>query len=146
MIILDNSRVATFCACPRAYYLRYVKNLVRNERSSTAADFGTCIHKFLELFYSGKEVNESMKSAIEEYNKLIGEDEFYTIERLEEACSSYVEQWREEDLEPIYVETYFTIPLDYELLFEGRIDLIARSKTGMTYVIDHKTTKRSADK
>ena len=48
-INLDNSKRSTFAACPRKYYLQYVRHL-QSRRGAEALIFGKVYHVFHETY------------------------------------------------------------------------------------------------
>ena len=143
--VYDNSQVVCYQKCPMAYYLQYVKGLVKSdskESSTLHIDFGSHFHKFLELFYDremkgGKEpinVNE-IWSTFEDR-----EDEAVKTRRNgERLCLAYVENYKGQDrFEILEVEKSRVFDLgDYKFIVKR--DAVVR-ESGNVFSFEHKTT------
>lgn len=117
---LTISAIRKYVRCPRAYCLRYIKELVPSSRED-ALYFGSEIHNALEARYSGGEY------------KFEGLD----IEKRSQAeamMEAYDERYKDNDYEVKDVERIFKRDG-----FAGKVDLVLADGT----VVDHKTAGKS---
>jgi hypothetical protein len=158
VIIMDNTRYETLTTCPMKYYLSYVRNFAKKEKSP-ALIFGTAIHKALEKWYKTGSLWEACLSIDETFSEFAEEvedgsyfnnsDDHRTSTRAKQVMTHYTERYREENFKIFEVngekllETSFCIPLtkigDYEILYYGIIDAVIEMD-GEIFVMDHKTT------
>ena len=132
------SKLKNFGECPISYYKNYILHEKKNDKSGLS-EFGTFCHKILEMYEKGQLEIWEMLSYYQ--------DNFQT-----EVPSSFVVKMSDtfsKDLYPYYYadgENYFTnfegysnweileseyefeIPITDYALFNGKVDLIARSK------------------
>ena len=126
--------------------------------------FGSAIHIFLEDYYIGKSIKDSINRAIEYYKPYnetldVTPREFRTVSNLIRICKAYAEEYgtaahiweTEKAIEPLkdidgkpLVEYKFAIPIwaneHFDLLLSGTIDLVATYHGYPCVLIDHKTT------
>lgn len=151
------SKLKNFGECPICYYKNYVLHEKKNDKSGLS-EFGTFCHKILEMYEKGQLEIWEMLSYYQ--------DNFQT-----EVPSSFVVKMSDtfsKDLYPYYYadgENYFTnfegysnweileseyefeIPITDYALFNGKVDLIARSKkSGRLIIIDHKSKSKFKSK
>lgn len=144
--VIDNYAIDCFRNCPKYYYWRIVRGLTKPFEKKTAADFGTAIHKGLEVYYKGGLTPQAQDDALVAFAK-----EFTTKENLEddkrtvtkglELLQKYFVQYGAEPFNVIDVEVGGAIELNEEWMYSFRIDLITEwhSPKGI-YGFDHKTT------
>lgn len=138
-MILDNTKVTEFNACPRKFYWAHVRHLslVSENNLPSALQYGIAIHSGLETLYKGGSLEESIvifkglfpeKYSTTVRTPLIGE------KMLRQYYNTYIpEVWKVE-----HVEAHITMELSKDLLFYGRIDLIVDFLSQLQ-VVDHKT-------
>lgn len=151
------SKLKNFEECPICYWRNYIKHFPKNDKSGLS-EFGTFCHKILEMYEKGElEIWEMLS--------------YYKDNFAKEVPSSFVVKMSDtfsKDLYPYYYqdgENYFTnfegysnweileseyqfeIPITDNALFNGKVDLIARSKkSGRLIIIDHKSKSKFKSK
>lgn len=136
-MIIDNSQMKTFQACPFQYYERYVRGIELDwlKKGATAAEFGTRMHQLLEMHYRDLQGNP-----IPPYPE-------FPLEGIElEAqltMAAYLNHYPVEPFTVLDVEKTFRVPLTDRHEYVGKFDVILRdNETGMLSIMDHKTEKR----
>lgn len=153
---IDHSSASTFRACPRKYFLNYVRNIAPRH-GSTALRYGTCWHAALEEFYRTMQANgwtkveEAISNGIVAASKAWdkeGElfdfyDDYRTMENLAQSMVLYADNFfYDAELEVIELENEFEIEIGDETLFTGRVDMILRM-SGALWPVEHKSTSQS---
>lgn len=142
------SRAATFEACPRAYYYRFIKEL---EAERPARDVGNALHAFLALYYTGQMAVDAPKNNCVDArwlrDALLQTD--VNPESIEEAWrlfDAYIGFYREDFIKPVAAE-YTAV--DVRLGHSCRYDLIAQIEDAPPslnlqpgyYIVEHKSAK-----
>lgn len=156
VIYVDASSLKDCGGCYRKYYLNNLKGYNLLEEKEYKMQYGTCFHKFAELFYSGVPVKDAISTAVESYSEhlkgiIFPEDEFRTPSHLIAVCKKYAESFGSDVIVPVknpvdgkpLVEAKFAIPWFHTSLYEfilcGTIDLVCLYD-GELCLVDHKTT------
>lgn len=153
--MVSQSKVKTFRRCHAAYDFRYVEKL-RRKRKSRPLQFGTMIHESLERHFNGDEAMdyfEEIRADVKAMKLFAQErDEFGDIVNdTEDIIESYIDYWDGHDLRPIRkarrgAEHTFEIELFEDVVWNGKIDAIAKTSNGLRWLVEHKTyTRRPND-
>lgn len=136
----DSSSLKTYVACPRKYYWRYVRHLLKKGPKSPPLSFGTAIHEALRLWY----IHHDIELVVDAFHDLWDErfsDKKRTHDRGEALLRGYAKRYDQEHFtwisEP---ETTFNLDLNGST-FVGRFDGIVNFQ-GTPLVIDHKTATK----
>ena len=152
---LDNTKIGTFERCPREFFLRHVLFLTRHSEGSVATEFGKAFHSALELFFSGKPVEEaiqlgalklqeSLSRLAESGNERVYEDGRADIDTFVRALQYFLNSGAGRELSSLIKDAKCELKLrlvdksGWELL--GRIDLLAETHSGQIMIVDFKTT------
>lgn len=137
----DASKITEYKLCPRKYYFRYERGLVKKGEVSTPLLFGVAYHKALEELYRGRPLAEVNQAFLDLFPPE-AESKDRTRENGLRLIASYIAKWRHEDFEILAEpELAFHFRLgDFE--YVGRIDLLTQSKDGVIRPMDHKTVSR----
>ncbi|UOF78245.1 pD-(D/E)xk nuclease superfamily [Caudoviricetes sp.] len=148
--MIDNSSLQTFKECAYRYQLKYVEGYEKIEKGAEVhhANFGSAIHKGLEIHYKGGSDYEAIESFKKEYpSQLDPEDLAKTQENGIILLGEYCKRWNGEDskFEVVAVElkdSFVVNGIEYVV----KVDMVIRRKdTGELYIVDHKTTGKSLD-
>ena len=147
IIVFDSTNLNTAQRCMTEF-----KNTVINKRESIDPPIkrtqGTFLHKLLELYYNQKIAKEELNiesiideyriRSIKEYPSLEGDHIEAVIEQFREYCDFY----RTDEWTPLKTEVSFTKVMyedaQVKLVSEGKMDLIAQTKTQTVVIVDHK--------
>lgn len=160
-ILFDSSRLNTLLTCPQKYEYTYEKNL-RQEETESYLSIGSMIHLMLKTYYNTLKYRDRYIGTYK-YEQLVEScikiGEWYGIrnkispDNIIHICNvmrEYFEFYKSDPLmseEIIGCEQYFALPLgnslnyqdeDYQVILEGRIDLILMNKEGELRILDHK--------
>ena len=138
-IKLDNTMVDCFNRCPRKFYWRHVRHLVRKGKVSPPLAFGSAIHLALEIAYKGSSKEEAMTMFLANYD-----DDDGTGKRTPEnglvILEAYWDRYFPEmNWEVLHTEDHTAVELTSDILYVGKIDLIVKH-LGIIYIVDHKTS------
>jgi hypothetical protein len=142
---VDNFAIECYRNCPRFYYWRIERGLVKKKEVTLSAQFGSSIHKALETYYQGGMSDEARDRALvtfaEDFKPYeTDEDAKRTVVKGVELLGQYFERYHnKEPFAVIATEIGGAFELgDY--IYRTRIDLLVEwdSPKGI-YVIDHKT-------
>ncbi len=137
-MILDNTQIETFNICPRKFYWRHIRNLVKDIGESPALTFGQAIHSSLEALYRGDTLDKAIEIFKAQHVEH-PEEEKRTVENGIRIIEEYYKRYFPEAWKVLHVESSISIELAKDLLFYGRLDLIVEFM-GTIYVVDHKTS------
>lgn len=142
----DNSQLQTFKDCPERYRLKYVEQLRKRDSAQEEHDreYGSAIHKGLEVIYSGGSLKEAQDAFARLYPlQLNEEDKAKTLENGLLLLEQYVDHYRAEDtqFEILQNEKKDEFELAPGVPFIVKVDLVVK-KQGCIYALDHKTTKK----
>lgn len=166
-ILMDASRLNMLQVCPQKFKYIYEDNLRRiNEKPYF--EKGTLLHKMFHVYYGCLKYRQRWYLTEFNYNKLIElcikVGEFFgvrgniEIEELESIVNSFRQysEFYKNDIEftkneIVCLEQYFAKPLlepfefeneEYQIVLEGRIDLIYLNDEGKPVVVDYKSESR----
>jgi len=128
-------------------WIAYVRNLVP-ETNNDALIAGTAFHAFLEGWYSGKTVEESIEMMVSAYlaeNPSEITEDYRNLDYLKGKALAYVERWKNDPLHILSTEYTFALDIkvneEISFTYAGRIDMVAEWDD-LKLVVDHKTTSR----
>lgn len=136
----DYTSMSTYMTCPRKYYYRHERGLVRYDEP-LAVLFGKSIHKALDSWWVDKDVSKAVGIFKEDFKERPDEDDKRTHSMGEWIIKNYDSKYRNQPQELVVGEQEFTIRLPNGNNFIGRIDKIVRWD-GALWVLDHKTTSQ----
>lgn len=145
--VLGASRNTTFKQCRRKYKYRYIDKCA-SERVWPFLDFGSFIHRVLELWVQAiKEGQDSKEAAREAYNKARKEQhgrnlDSKAIQEAKQLLKSYMKSYLAGDIDTLDTEQRFCFNLDQQFIVRGILDRIDRIDNQTIEVIDYKTTKK----
>jgi len=144
---VDNSTLQCFKDCPKKCYLRYRRHLVpKDDTNRFKPEFGSAIHKGMEVWYKTKDAEKMDKAFIDYWAKYDGQDtaNIRTMERGLVTLQKYRTMFLDEPMtvDPEMVEIKFDIDVG-PFMFHGGVDLIAKWLDWEgAYICDHKTSTR----
>lgn len=149
--IIDSSKLARFCECPRSYFYEYLLGW----RSTTPRQdlvFGEAVHAGLEILYRlGFSQLELANLILEDtYRKSFDPitDEMYspkTPANAQDALAAYCDYYRSDatSYEVLHTEVSGKTALEAGMDLYFRLDTVLRDRqTGQIFVLEHKTSKR----
>ena len=142
MMILDNTMISSFHACPKQFYWRHVLHLVLVQDKRMALFFGSAVHSALEVFYRGGSQDDALSTFVSEYPPSITGDDKRTTSLGIVILDGYFKKWLPERWEVLQVETALQFELASDLIFCGKVDLIIKV-IGEVHIVDHKTQSSS---
>lgn len=137
----DSSKLTTYNVCPRKYYFRFERNLIKKGDTQTPLVFGTAFHSALESLYRGQGLAAATQSFLERFPEEAegGDRTRVAGQRL---LAAYAAKWRNENFNLVSEpEQAFHFPID-DWEYVGRIDLLVVDPEGVIRPMDHKTTTR----
>ena len=137
-MILDNTQIECFNVCPRKYYWRHIRHLVKDVPESPALTFGQAIHSALEALYKGATLEEAIQIFLHFHKEHDGETK-RTADVGVKILEEYHKKYFPESWNVLHVESSVSMEVAKDLLFYGRLDLIVEFM-GTIYVVDHKTS------
>lgn len=148
---VSQSKVKTFRRCHQAYDYRYVQEL-RRKRKSRPLQFGTMIHEALERHFNGDdalEYFEELRNDVAAMKLFAQEREEYgdILVDTEDIITDYLDHWADDGLRPIRkagrgAEHTFEIELMPGVIWNGKIDAIAKTPNKLRWLVEHKTYTR----
>jgi len=147
----DNYAISNFRDCPRKFYYRIERQLVKVGSKALAPEFGTALHIALETYYANNMTEASKEQSLLDFVGYYGPiyvasngaeiDDKRTPEKGLDLLLRYYSHYGIEPFEPIATEVGGVIELRRDLLYTTRIDLAAQwlSPPGV-YGFDHKST------
>jgi len=155
---VSNSSIKTWRKCKREYYYKFILKLEK-KRAPAPLYKGKIIHELLEARINGQDWRPLMEKYLKEFDGLLEEEkDLYGDLRkdLPIIMNGYERIYAEEDLQYYEkagqrAEFHFSIPLDgkplpeTELVFQGKIDTIAKDSKERTWLMEHKTFKNLPD-
>lgn len=148
-LYIDFTGLNGWRSCPRKFSYEYILNKTGEKSPSLIA--GQAIHKFLELYHSGKEV----ETARAEMNVLLAKSQLvhiepseqYSIPFLLELMNQYTIEYpnRDSSWKTEKTEARYERKLTDRVTYVGNIDAFGTMLDGKPVVVDHKTTKSLND-
>ena len=144
--VVTQSMVTSFVSCPREVYYSSVLGL-RPRLSTIPLTRGTWVHALLEAKANGLDWRAKHEEISSRYAaETFSEESDSLAEECYNIVTSYEWKYRDDPLETIAAELTVERPmLDGQVLYRGRIDLIARDKHGDIWLVDHKTHRSFPD-
>ena len=140
---IDNFSLQCYRNCPKSFYWRIERGLVKPSEPQVAADFGTAIHKALEVYYSAGMTEESKAKAIDAFitsYKDPPEEKKRTALKGVDLLTQYFDHYGVEPFSVIATEVGGAFELGDGWIYKTRLDLIVEwEEPRGIYVIDHKT-------
>jgi len=149
---ISHSRVEAYLSCRRKDWYGYqfptdIGRGIRRQQTSDSLGMGTAFHRIAAVYYTvflnGGEREEAQEYAWGEYERII-EEGFEEAGGQKATLETVVHRWIDnetlsEDYEILGVEQEFNLQSD-EGEFPFIVDLLVRDRrTGLVYVVDHKT-------
>jgi ATP-dependent helicase/DNAse subunit B len=154
------SRLKTYHQCPLRYRYRYLKGM-RERFRSIESYLGNVVHDVLEWMYSERSRGESpdLDAALARFNDAWSSswtDEVAVI-RVDTAADDsfkigrellqrfHSETYQRDRSDTIALEQRFSLKLSPEVVFTGFADRVGRTRRGLLFVVDYKTSKTLGD-
>lgn len=148
---VSQSKVKTFRRCHQAYHYRYVEKL-RKRGKSRPLQFGTMIHEALERHFNGddpREYFDELRNDVAAMKLFAQERDEYgdILEDTQDIITDYLEFWNSDSLRPVRkarrgAEHTFEIELFDGVIWNGKIDAIAKTPNKLRWLVEHKTYSR----
>lgn len=148
-LYVSQSRVKQWRKCHYAHYLKYVRNL-KKKRKSRSLTFGTIVHEMLDAYGEGDDPFKVLKK-IEKDNakmfKIEREEYGEIIDDIRQIMTEYFDYYDEKDLTFIRInkrsgEHPFEIELMKDVIWNGKIDALARTPNKLQWCVERKSFKR----
>lgn len=124
---------------------------INRDGANDEMDKGNLVHHALALHYQGvidkhvppmSQLEDEMRTLAVNRTDLTDSDVQKSITTVHKYFDHYVDdQW-----EPLAVERPFAVKLyeseEFVILFQGKIDLVVRTRSGQSMIVDHKTTSQ----
>lgn len=136
----DYTMLSTYQTCARKYDFRMNKGLV-SKTGQSAPDFGKAIHKALDKWYGGNEMEFAIEFFKEEFQEDLEKDDKRTHKMGEWILNNYAEKYKDQPFRVVSCEQEFTVKLPNGNNLIGRIDKIIEWDN-VIWVMDHKTTSQ----
>ena len=143
---VDNFTIECFRNCPKFYYWRIHRNLVKPVEKKVAAEFGSAVHLALEIYYkygmSQEAIDKALVDSLDYFTPFETEgDAKRTTARLLVILGKYFERYKHEPFNVLATEVGGAFELDNNWIYTTRLDLLVewQSPRGI-YIVDHKTT------
>ncbi len=144
--LYTTSRLGALLSCPRLHHYRY--DLGLQTPTTDSQRFGAVGHAALEAWYrvwcAGKDVEVQLECALAALDVAI---DLSPVDRakLEVLVRAYHVRWTAQPWTVLAVEQEFRYELDGRTI-GGKIDAIIRDDTtGLIWIVEHKTTRQSAE-
>lgn len=143
-MVISSSRISTFARCPRYWWHKYVdKRVPVIDGGDDALLFGRAMHLGLASWYMGHDLDACVAAAHAEFPAC------YTRSRhtAEAMLYGYVKQFGEKDRgrwTVLAVEHPFEFDAGGGARIKGSIDLVVRTESGSTLIVEHKTVKTAS--
>lgn len=146
---VSQSKVKTFRRCHRAYYNKYVRGLVR-KRVARPLMFGRIIHEMVEAHANGDDPFRLLDMLDFENTALFAAEREEYGDIVEDArliMTDYFAHWDDNDLQYIRrkgrsAEHEFEIEIIPDVIWNGKIDAVARTPNKLRWLVEHKTFTR----
>lgn len=146
---VSQSKVKLWRRCRQAYHYKYVEKL-RKKRKSRPLVFGTLVHMMIEADANGHDPFDVLRSLDPKQMKLFAAEKAQYGELLQDVSDimeEYFNHWEDSDLRYIRkagkaAEHSFEIEIVPGILWNGKIDAIAKGGNGLRWLVEHKTFNR----
>lgn len=136
----DYTMMSTFMTCPRKYYYRMQRGLV-NKMQASAPEFGKAIHKALDVWYTGRDLEAAVAIFKKEFKENLELDDKRTHKMGQWILTNYAEKYTDQPFKVLSTEKEFCVDLPTGKKLIGRIDKVIEWD-GAVWVMDHKTTSQ----
>tara|TARA_R110002096_G_scaffold207551_5_gene393979 strand:+ start:129 stop:953 length:825 start_codon:yes stop_codon:yes gene_type:complete len=143
---ISNSRSDVIDQCLHKYNLKYNLRIPGfGNLNQDALNFGSFVHKILEIGYKEKDSKSLLKIAEQERSTY--KVAFHENDRLKRCIENFI-SWNNKIGETVSTEQMFKLKLDKkgDIDFIGIIDRVVKGTEGGYLVIDYKTSKREKKK
>lgn len=143
---VDNYSLDCYRNCPRSYYWRIHRHLVKPGEKKVAAEFGSGVHMGMERYYGGgmsqAAVDTALLDSVAYFAPFESEaDDKRTTSKLITILDKYFTRYQHEPFNVVAVEVGGAFELDAQWVYTSRLDLLAEWQVPKgIYIIDHKTT------
>ena len=146
MFKVSQSKIKTWRRCRQAFDYRYNQNL-RKKVIKRPLAFGTLVHRMLDESANKRDPFKVLDNLSLKELKLFKEEEAEygnLIQTVRDVMATYFEYWRNRPLRFLptngeYTEIEFEIEVAPGILWNGRLDGIARTWTKLRALVEHKT-------
>src|SRR6185312_4055469 len=146
--VITTSQVKCFQRCRRLHFFKYILGYRATERAH-ALDFGTLVHKGLEIYWStGGDIDAAIAAMTAEHanSELMNG---YDLIRAEVMMQGYHARWGSEPITVVAVEHEFRVPIrhdgnEHHVELVGKFDALCEID-GRVYVPEHKTKSDKVD-
>ena len=139
---VDNTMLSCFTTCPRKFYWRHIRHLVKDSGKVPALEFGKAIHKGLEVFYLTDSQDEALEAFIKDFDSEASDGK-RNLENGAKILKSYFKQYVPEKWEVVAVEQNLHAEIEPGLDLYGYIDLVV-AQQGQRFNVEHKTSSNFA--
>lgn len=156
------SKLDTYAKCPKLFHYKYVRNL-QAKRLNSHLFRGITAHDMLRDWYLLQrqfgQVTVTPTEFVarwitnywtEQETLPVFEDVLFDQQKEVEQMGEYVRRYLElglfDDFEILHVEEQFVITFENEDVVTFTPDLVVRDKSGVVWIVDHKTSGRKVDK
>ncbi len=140
--IYDFSQINTYTSCPRKYYNKYILGLkkIKAEESDIPREFGSAIHKALEL-RDLHGIDKGLKWFKDNYQNIFESNKIHTTENGIKLLQNYIkwEKFNFSGMETLAVELQDEFKVG-DNTYTVKIDKVMKLNDNI-YVIDYKTTQ-----
>lgn len=140
----DASRLECYLDCRRKYKLRYLDHWSLREKRNIAADYGTSVHAFMDVWHASHDWQPAIAAFKETWRGLGGDsdtDQTRTERHAEWFLKRYTTKYPEERFKVLATEQPFEIGIG-PFTLQGRIDKIIQAPGEAPAILDHKTTSQ----
>jgi ATP-dependent helicase/DNAse subunit B len=143
-LTLSHSQINVFNTCEYKWYLRYVEGYSKKDDYNEAADTGTLIHRFLQIWYT----TNSLEALAEELKivllNCVDSDRMGTIAYAYRIVVRYCTEFApiQDNFEILGTEVHFEVellsPKNRPFTVQGYVDLVFKRGNNI-FIVDHKT-------
>jgi hypothetical protein len=139
---ISASRIASFARCPRYWHHKYIDRRVPREVDETDVIFGKAVHVGLATWYGGSSPAECVRTALAEIPISFARKR-NTVEAI---LRGYFTRYAEKDgtWTVLGVEVPFRLEVAGGVPVTGAIDLVVRTPSGKTLIVEHKTVRTAS--
>lgn len=149
---VSQSKVKTWRRCHYAYHLRYVEEL-RKIKKSRPLQFGTMVHRMLEVEAEGDDPMEALNEYAEENSKMFkAEREEYgeIVDDVRQIMTEYFSYYPPKNLKferrnGKSGEHEFEIEILPDVIWNGKIDATGKTPNKLKWIVERKTFSRKPD-